>query len=115
MFEFNIKKQSPYIWVDLIGKLISDEDATNMMDTISSELSSQNPFIIMNLKDLNYINSSGFNNFLKVLTLSRNIDGDTILCNTNNNINQLLITTKLNTIFKIKNEINSIEDYINKK
>ena len=86
MFEFNIKKQSPYIWVDLIGKLISDEDATNMMDTISSELSSKNPFIIMNLKDLNYINSSGFNNFLKVLTLSRNIDGDTILCNTNNNI-----------------------------
>jgi anti-anti-sigma factor len=115
MFEFNIKKKNTYIWVNLIGKLISDEDATNMMDTLSSELSAKNKYIILNLKELNYINSSGFNNFLKLLTLSRNMDGDTILCNSNNNINQLLITTKLNTIFKTEKEINSIEDYLNKK
>jgi len=115
MFEFDLKKQSPYLWVSLNGKLVSNDDANEMMEFISAELTKNNHSLIMDLKELNYINSSGFNIFLKLLTLSRNLGGDTILCNINNNINQLLITTKLNTIFKIENNINDIKDLTNEK
>ena len=115
MFEFKIEKQSPYIWVNLKGKLIIDNDALKMLEELTSYLNEKNNILIINLKELNYVNSSGFNNFLKLLTISRNIGGDLILCNINSNINQLLITTKLNTIFKIEKNISDIQDYINKK
>ena len=115
MFEFRIHKQQPYMWVNLKGKLIIDNDALKMANELSEMINESNNIIIVDLKELNYINSSGFNNFLKLLTVARNNGGDLILCNINSNINQLLITTKLNTIFKIENNILSIQDYINKK
>ena len=115
MFEFDLKKQTPYLWVSLSGKLVSNDDANEMMEIISAELTKNNHSFIIDLKELNYINSSGFNIFLKLLTFSRNLAGDTILCNINNNINQLLLTTKLNTIFKIENNINDIKDLTNEK
>ena len=69
----------------------------------------------MSGKELEYINSSGFNNLLKILTNSRNIGGDTFLCNINSVIETLLITTKLNTIFKVENQIENLKDFINKQ
>ncbi|MCH1612689.1 MAG: STAS domain-containing protein, partial [Flavobacteriales bacterium] len=65
--------------------------------------------------DLEYINSSGFNSLLKILTKSRNMGGDTFLCNINSVIETLLITTKLNTIFKVENKIENLKDFMNKQ
>ena len=114
MFEFNLETQPPYLWLNLKGKLISDGDALKMMEEVSSQINKSNNILLLNLEELNYINSSGFNNFLKLLTISRNQSGDLILLNINNNINQLLITTKLNTIFKIEKSVKNISEYINK-
>ena len=85
-----------------------------MSDQIISNVSNTYSKVIINLNDLEYINSSGFNNILKVLTSSRNLAGDTILCNANSLIEKLLITTKLNTIFKVQNNIENLEDFLNK-
>ena len=114
MFEIKIEKKSNHIWIDLVGKLINEDDSKKMSDQIISNISSTYSTVIINLCDLEYINSSGFNNILKVLTSSRNLDGDTILCNANSLIEKLLITTKLNTIFKVQSNIENLEDFLNK-
>ena len=85
-----------------------------MSDQIISNVSNTYSKVIINLSKLEYINSSGFNNILKVLTSSRNLAGDTILCNANSLIEKLLITTKLNTIFKVQSNIENLEDFLNK-
>ena len=85
-----------------------------MSDQIISSISNSHSKVIINLKALEYINSSGFNNILKVLTSTRNLAGDTILCNANSLIEKLLITTKLNTIFKVQSNIENFEDFLNK-
>ena len=114
MFEIKIEKKSNHVWIDLVGKLINEDDSKKMSDQIISNISSTYSMVIINLCDLEYINSSGFNNILKVLTSSRNLDGDTILCNANSLIEKLLITTKLNTIFKVQSNIENLEDFLNK-
>ena len=114
MFEIKIEKKSNHVWVDLLGKLINEDDSKKMSDQIISNISSTCSMVIINLCDLEYINSSGFNNILKVLTNSRNLNGDTILCNANSLIEKLLITTKLNTIFKVQSDIKNLEDFLNK-
>ena len=115
MLEIKILKDSNYLWADIKGKLIIEEDGKNMFEQINSNISEKCSNIILNLKELEYINSSGFNNLLKILTNSRNIGGDTFLCNINSVIETLLITTKLNTIFKVENQIENLKDFINKQ
>ena len=115
MLEINILKDSNYLWVDIKGKLIIEEDGNNMFEQINSNISKECSNIVLNLKDLEYINSSGFNNLLKILTKSRNMGGDTFLCNINSVIETLLITTKLNTIFKVENKIENLKDFVNKQ
>ena len=114
MFKTEIEKKSNSIWVSLAGKLINEDDGKNMSDQIISEISKTHCNVIINLKDLEYINSSGFNNILKILTNSRNLAGDTVLCNANSLIEKLLITTKLNTIFNVQSDIENLEDFLNK-
>ena len=78
MFEIKIEKKSNHIWVDVKGKLINEDDSKKMSDQINSNISiTYSNIVIINLCDLEYINSSGFNNILKILTSSRNLDGDT--------------------------------------
>ena len=115
MLDVKILKDLDYLWVDIKGKLIIDEDGKNMFEQINSNISKECSNIVLNLKDLEYINSSGFNNLLKILTKSRNMGGDTFLCNINSVIETLLITTKLNTIFKVENKIENLKDFVNKQ
>ena len=115
MLEIKILKDSNYLWADIKGKLIIEEDGKNMFEQINSNISEKCSIFVLNLKELEYINSSGFNNLLKILTNSRNIGGDTFLCNINSVIETLLITTKLNTIFKVENQIENLKDFINKQ
>ena len=115
MLEIKVLKDSDYLWVDIKGKLIIEQDGKNMFEQINSNISKKCSKIVLNLRDLEYINSSGFNNLLKILTKSRNMGGDTFLCNINPVIETLLITTKLNTIFKIENKIENLKDFMNKQ
>ena len=115
MFEIKILKDSNYLWADIKGKLIIEQDGKNMFEQIDSNISEKCSNVVLNLKDLEYINSTGFNNLLKILTKSRNIGGDTFLCNINSVIETLLITTKLNTIFKVENKIENLKDFMNEQ
>ena len=115
MFEVKILENSKYLWVDLNGKLMNEENGSEMFKLICDNLSENRSIVILNLLNLEYINSSGFNTILKILTKSRNLGGDSILCNLNSVIEKLLITTKLNTIFKVENNIENLEDFLNKQ
>lgn len=114
MFEVKILENSKYLWVELKGKLMTEENGGEMFNLICDKLSENRSIVILNLLNLEYINSSGFNNILKILTKSRNLGGDSILCNLNSVIEKLLITTKLNTIFVVQNQIENLEDFMNK-
>ena len=47
------------------------------------------------------MNSSGLNVLIQLLTKTRNNGGESVIFNVNKKITELLIITKLNTLFKI--------------
>ena len=110
MLDVKILKDSDYLWVDIKGKLIIEEDGKNMFEQIISNISEECSNIVLNLKDLEYINSSGFNNLLKILTKSRNLGGDTFLCNINSVIDPKIrqLTPGYYLIFNYICEVNEI-------
>ena len=57
MFEFTTEEKPPFLWTSLEGKLISDDDAKNLMDNTSQFISKKTNTIVVDMKKLNYISS----------------------------------------------------------
>ena len=57
--------------------------------------------LVIDLSDLKYMNSSGLNVLIQLLTKTRISGGDSVICHVNKKVNELLIITKLNTLFKV--------------
>ncbi len=64
-------------------------------------------YFIISLEKVRYVNSSGLNLLLTILTKSRNAGGELILINPNQTITNLLMVTKLNQVFVIQPDLPS--------
>ncbi len=108
MFNFNILKKDNYILLEVSGRLMIHEDAQKMQNEILNKLNNQLNTVIINFKELEYFNSSGLNALITILTKTRNYGGDTIITNISESVNQLLLISKLNTVFNIKPELKDV-------
>ena len=55
----------------------------------------------IDMEKLLYMNSSGLNTLIQLLTKARVAGGEAVLFNMNKKINELILITKLNTLFKV--------------
>ena len=87
--------------VKLSGRLMDEMSGKLMVEELNTYLDQGKFNFIMNLKELEYINSSGLNNLVNLLTKSRSKGGDVILSNLSDKVKNLFIVTKLNTVFTV--------------
>jgi anti-sigma B factor antagonist len=97
--------------VTLDGKIIDQTTSNQLITDITNQLSAEQNRVIINLEQVEYINSNGLNSLISILTKTRTRGGEVILCNINEKIEKLLLITKLNSVF---NTADSIEDAIQK-
>lgn len=113
-FTYSIVKQDLIHILNLEGELIESSQASNLVQDLDKLiLNNQNRFII-NLANLKYMNSSGLNILIQILTKSRKSGGEAIMTNVEPRIKNLLIITKLNTIFEISSSIENATEKMNK-
>jgi anti-sigma B factor antagonist len=101
VFEYNISKQTDYAVIHLSGELIEKGQAFALLEsseTLAKE--SCNKWAI-DLEQLKYMNSSGLNTLIQLLTKARVAGGEAVLYNMNKKINELILITKLHTLFKV--------------
>lgn len=96
------KKEVPVALIKLQGRLIGDYQVVDLTDEINELLEDGYVYLIFELSQLEFINSTGLNFFLKTLTKVRRLDGEVVLTNLNAVLNTLMITTKLNSFFVIE-------------
>lgn len=85
----------------LVGELIDREQPKPMLDEIDKVILEGKNLILLDMKDLRYINSSGLNVLINVLTKSRKAGGDVAISNVNEKNKELLLITKLDSIFNV--------------
>lgn len=100
-FSFDIKKESEVNVISLEGELIDKSQASGLLHTIDGLLEKGEGKFIFDLGGILYLNSSGLNVLINVLTKSRKEGGDVIITNVSKKVAQLFVITKLNTIFTI--------------
>jgi anti-anti-sigma factor len=89
--------------VNKINALISDE----IRDGIIKLFDISNSRVIINLKGVEYVDSSGFGCFLSVLKAARDNYGVIKFANAEPKVNELLVILHLHTVFQIYSDIDS--------
>ena len=101
VFDFTVSAQGNHALISLSGNLIEKGQAISLLDK-AEELVQQNCALwAIDLEKLIYMNSSGLNTLIQLLTKARVAGGEAVLYNMNKKINELILITKLHTLFKI--------------
>jgi anti-sigma B factor antagonist len=89
-----------FVIIKLEGDIVGGPDASKL-NTLVHELSSKNMVkLIVDLTDVDIMNSSGLGILIGALTSVRHSGGDLVLVNVTERIENLLTITKLITVFK---------------
>ncbi len=101
VFEFNINRQASHADMHLSGELIEKGQALGLLEAAEA-LAKDNCYKwAIDLENLKYMNSSGLNTLIQLLTKARVAGGEAVIYNMNKKINELILITKLNTLFKV--------------
>ena len=101
VLDFNIIEENNIQILTISGELIDKNQAINLLNAVDELVESDKNKLIIDIKDLKYMNSSGLNVLIQLLTKTRNNGGESVIYNVNKKITELLIITKLNTLFKV--------------
>lgn len=115
VFQYNIKHSNGCNILIINGKLISKADAEAMISDAGERINGGKCFFIVDMKNLGYINSTGINVLINILTMARNKGGDVLVANVPERIHNLLLITKLSTVFQVTKTIDEAFDLIKTK
>jgi anti-sigma B factor antagonist len=90
--------------LDCSGRITLGEGSVTLRDTVSQLLSSGQKKILLNLGDVNYIDSSGIGELVSAFTTVRKQGGELKLLNLTKKVHDLLQITKLYTVFDVKDD-----------
>ncbi|MCU0430657.1 MAG: STAS domain-containing protein [Cytophagaceae bacterium] len=89
------------LFLYLKGDLIGDQNNLEVLDAANLAIDQKVNFCSADLSNIRYMNSSGLGVLITLMTKFRNRGGELVLVNPSEQINKLLIITKLNSIFNV--------------
>ncbi|GAC1429994.1 MAG: STAS domain-containing protein [Terriglobales bacterium] len=90
--------------VDSSGRITLGEGSVTLRDTVRELLGKGQKKILLNLADVNYIDSSGIGELVSAYTTVRNQGGELKLLKLTKKVHDLLQITKLYTVFDVKDD-----------
>ncbi|HEY6338793.1 MAG TPA: STAS domain-containing protein [Candidatus Sulfotelmatobacter sp.] len=87
--------------VDIGGRITLGEGSALLRKTIRELLAEERVRIVLNLADVNYIDSSGIGELVSAFTAVKNRGGDLKLLHLTRKVHDLLQLTKLFTVFDV--------------
>jgi anti-sigma B factor antagonist len=99
--EISQREKEGIILLDLNGRLIVGEPVTQLRDTIAKVSAAGHNNIVLNMADVDYVDSTGLGGMVICFTSLKKAKGALKLLNLNKRNADLLILTKLNTVFQV--------------
>ena len=90
--------------VDLSGKITLGEGGITLREEVRKLLGEGQKKIVLNLAEVNYIDSSGLGELVSAYTAVKNAGGELKLLNLTSKVRDLLVITKLVTVFDVKDD-----------
>ncbi len=90
--------------VDCSGRITLGEGSVVLRDSVKDLLTKGEKKILLNLGDVNYIDSSGIGELVSAYTTVKNQGGELKLLNLTKKVHDLLQITKLYTVFDVRDD-----------
>ena len=90
--------------LDLKGRLTVGEEVAYFREQIAAAMEAENKRLIVNLDDVEYIDSTGLGSLVICFTRMQRAGGTMKLLNLNRRNIELLVLTKLTTVFELFND-----------
>ena len=104
-FSYKLNKEKNFVHLTFEGNLIGKHQVENLLAELDFYYNEGINKIIIDLSDMQYMNSTGLSILINIFTHTRSKGGEVIITNIPDKINKLLIITKLNSIFNIENTV----------
>jgi len=99
--EIGTREREGITILDVKGQLTAGADTTAVREAFRSHLEAGRVNIILNLAAVDYIDSTGLGSLVMCYTALRKATGRLVLLNLNRRHLELLVLTKLSTVFEI--------------
>ena len=96
--------------IDVSGRITLGEGSAMLREMVRDLLGKGQKKIVLNLGDVNYIDSSGIGELVSGYTTVKNQGGEVKLLNLTKKVHDLLQITKLYTVFDVHNDEHSAVD-----
>lgn len=90
--------------VDIKGRITLGEETERLRETVRNLIAAGQKKIVLNLADVDFIDSSGVGELVSSFTAVRNAGGDLKLLNLSKKVHDVLNVTKLYTVFDVKED-----------
>ena len=90
--------------VDISGRIVFGEECASLRSLVSDLLSNGHKKILLNLADVDYIDSSGLGQMVATFTSVRKQEGQLKLLKLTNKVRDLMQITRLYTVFEIMDD-----------
>jgi len=102
--DFRIRHSDGITIVDLKGRITLGEGSVTVRDLVHDLLSKGQKRILLNLGDVNYIDSSGIGELVGAFAAAKKQGGELKLLSLTKRVHDLLQITKLYTVFDVKDD-----------
>jgi len=114
-FNYKAEEKNDYCLLYFSGNLIEKSQALDMLEKFDELISKDVKKFVIDMSGFKYMNSTGLNTLLTILTKARKAGGEAIICCVPDNINSLLAVTKLNNIFTVVTSEKEAEEFMLKE
>jgi anti-sigma B factor antagonist len=101
----SVKLNTRQVWdvavIDVAGRITLGEGSSALRDALRDLINKNQKKILLNLGEVNYIDSSGIGELVSGFTTVTNSGGNLKLLNLNKRVKDLLQITKLYTVFDV--------------
>ena len=90
--------------MDLSGRITLGEGSVALREAVREALAAGSKNILLNVADVNYVDSAGLGELVGAYTSVKNAGGNLKLLNISKKIKDLLVITKLLTVFEVRDD-----------
>jgi anti-sigma B factor antagonist len=110
--EIQAREREGIVILDLKGRITSGPEAGSFREAASAVATKPSPNLILNMANVDYVDSTGLGAMVMVSTTIKRANGKVKLLKLNRRNIELLVMTKLATIFEIFNdELDAINSF----
>ncbi len=114
-FSYKMDKKGDLAILEMGGRLVDKSEAVEVSVEVEEELEEGTSRFIIDVENLEYMNSTGLNIMINLMNKSRNKGGEAVIVGAQPRIKSLFTVTKLHSVFTMKDTRKEAVAYFNQK